>query len=215
MNFNKILTFLVPINSLFFEQFTKSSNNLVLGADLLLKVISKGSFEDRLELAEQMHPIELKGDEITHTIFSELSANFITPFDREDIHELASSLDTILDTMDGICKRVKLYKLEEVSPEMIQLVKLVKSGVMEIQAAIDGLKDMKDPARVREAIGRIDEIEKHADNIHNESLASLFSNEKDAIALIKKKEILQNLEKAVDFCLDCANVIESILIKNS
>ena len=91
----------------------------------------------------------------------------------------------------------------------------MKAAVFEIVASIKALENINDPGRVREAIGRIDEIEKHADNIHNEAIAELFRSEKDAIQLIKKKEIIQNLEKAVDFCLDTANVIESILIKNS
>jgi predicted phosphate transport protein (TIGR00153 family) len=215
MNINKILTFLVPKNSKFFTLFHESSNNLVDASDLLIKIFSKQSFDERLEFASQMHALETKGDEITHNIFSDLSSNFITPFDREDIHELASSLDTIIDTMDGTAKRVKLYQMDVVNEQMVQLAALVKSAVLEIAAALHGLENVKDPGRVREAIGRIDEIEKHADNIHNEAIAELFRNEKDAIQLIKKKEILQNLEKAVDFCLDSANVIESILIKNS
>lgn len=215
MNFNKILTFLVPKNTKFFILFKQASANLIDGADLLNKIFSKQHLDDRLEDSVEMHKLETKGDQITHTIFSDLSSNFITPFDREDIHEMASAIDTVLDTMDGCAKRVKMYKMDQVSPQMVQLASLVKAAVLEIDAALHALENMKDPGRVREAIGRIDEIEKHADNIHNEAIADLFQNEKDAIQLIKKKEILQNLEKAVDFCLDTANVIENILIKNS
>jgi predicted phosphate transport protein (TIGR00153 family) len=215
MNFNKILTFLVPKNTKFFILFKQASANLIDGADLLNKIFSKQNLDDRLEDSVEMHKLETKGDQITHTIFSDLSSNFITPFDREDIHEMASAIDTVLDTMDGTAKRVKMYKMDQVSPQMVQLASLVKAAVLEIDAALHALENMKDPGRVREAIGRIDEIEKHADNIHNEAIADLFQNEKDAIQLIKKKEILQNLEKAVDFCLDTANVIENILIKNS
>jgi len=215
MNFNKILTFLVPKNTKFFILFKQATANLIDGADLLNKIFSKQNLDDRLEDSIEMHKLETKGDQITHTIFSDLSSNFITPFDREDIHEMASAIDTVLDTMDGTAKRVKMYKMDQVSPQMVQLASLVKAAVLEIDAALHALESMKDPGRVREAIGRIDEIEKHADNIHNEAIADLFQNEKDAIQLIKKKEILQNLEKAVDFCLDTANVIENILIKNS
>lgn len=215
MNINKILTFLVPKNTKFFTSFHAAGATLIEASDLLNKIFSKSEFEERLEFSAEMHQLETKGDHIAHTIFSDLSSNFITPFDREDIHELASSMDTILDTMDGTAKRVRLYQLREVSDSMKQLAVLVRDAVHEIVAALNGLEDIKDPGRVREAIGRIDEIEKNADNIHNEAIAELFRNEKDAIQLIKKKEILQNLEKAVDFCLDTANVIESILIKNS
>ncbi|MBK6391544.1 MAG: DUF47 domain-containing protein [Saprospiraceae bacterium] len=215
MNINKILTFLVPKNTKFFSLFFQAGNNLTEAAELLGKIFSKLSFDERLEHTNEMHMLETKGDDIAHEIFSDLSANFITPFDREDIHELASTLDTVLDTMDGTAKRVKLYQMDEVSPAMVQLADLVKAAVFEIVASIKALENINDPGRVREAIGRIDEIEKHADNIHNEAIAELFRSEKDAIQLIKKKEIIQNLEKAVDFCLDTANVIESILIKNS
>ena len=212
MNINKILTFLVPKNTKFFSLFFQAGNNLTEAAELLGKIFSKLSFDERLEHTNEMHMLETKGDDIAHEIFSD---NFITPFDREDIHELASTLDTVLDTMDGTAKRVKLYQMDEVSPAMVQLADLVKAAVFEIVASIKALENINDPGRVREAIGRIDEIEKHADNIHNEAIAELFRSEKDAIQLIKKKEIIQNLEKAVDFCLDTANVIESILIKNS
>ncbi|MEP7267655.1 MAG: DUF47 family protein [Saprospiraceae bacterium] len=215
MNLTKILTFLVPKNSKFFIQFNKASANLIKAGDLLQKIFSDESFEDRLEYAAKMHEFETLGDEITHTIFSELSANFITPFDREDIHELASSMDTILDTMDGTAKRVKLYQMDELSPAVVALARLAREAILEIDIALKSLEGSKDPARVLLAIDKIDDIEKQADNIHNEAIAELFRNEKDAIQLIKKKEILQNLEKAVDFCLDTANVIESILIKNS
>ncbi len=215
MNLNKILTFLVPKNTKFFTSFHAVGSNLIDASNLLNRIISKIDFEERLELTTQMHQLETKGDQITHTIFSDLSSNFITPFDREDIHEMASTLDTVLDTMDGISKRIKLYQLTEVSEQMIQLAKLCKDAVVEIVAALHGLENINDPGRVQEAIGRIDEIEKHADNIHNEAIAELFRTEKDAIQLIKKKEIIQNLEKCVDFCLDTANVIENILIKNS
>jgi len=215
MNFNKILTFLVPKNTKFFILFKQATANLIDGADLLNKIFSKQDLDDRLDDSAEMHKLETKGDHITHTIFSDLSSNFITPFDREDIHEMASSIDTVLDTMDGTAKRMKMYKMDKVSPQMVQLASLVKAAVLEINAALHGLENMKDPGRVMEAIGRIDEIEKNADNIHNQAIADLFQNEKDAIQLIKKKEILANLEKAVDFCLDTANVIENILIKNS
>ena len=103
MNINKILTFLVPKNTKFFSLFFQAGNNLTEAAELLGKIFSKLSFDERLEHTNEMHMLETKGDDIAHEIFSDLSANFITPFDREDIHELASTLDTVLGRPGESC----------------------------------------------------------------------------------------------------------------
>ena len=159
--------------------------------------------------------MEHVGDSVTHEIFTALSTNFITPFDREDIQYLASSLDDIADYIDGSAKRLVLYKIDEYSQPMRQMAEIIFKSAVEIKAAVGELKSLENKLRIREALVRINSLENHADDIFDGAIANLFEEEKDAIKIIKLKEILSNMETATDKCEDVANVIETILIKNS
>src|SRR5690606_31006777 len=152
---------------------------------------------------------------ITHEIFTELSSNFITPFDREDIHYLASSLDDIVDYIHGSTKRLLMYKIEEYPISMQQLADIILRSAQEIEVAVSELKSLENVLRIREALVRINSLENNADDVFDGAIASLFQEEKDAIKIIKVKEILSNMETATDKCEDVANVIETILVKNS
>jgi uncharacterized protein len=169
----------------------------------------------RETIVREIQDLEHVGDEITHLLFTELSNNFITPFDREDIHMLASALDDIADFINGAASRISLYKFNDTDPVISTLVGVLNRQTTEIHQAVANLKNMKNAQRVREAIIRINDLENEADSIFELAIARLFSEETDPIALIKKKEILSVIETATDKCEDVANVIESILVKNS
>lgn len=171
--------------------------------------------ERRPELLKKISDLEHVGDEITHQIFTELSTNFITPFDREDISYLASSLDDIVDYIDGSAKRLETYKIGDTSSAMKKLCEIIEHSAKEIHVAVSNLKDMSNVVRVREAIVRINSLENHADDIFDNAIADLFENEKDAIKIMKVKEVLSNMETATDKCEDVANVIETIIVKNT
>ena len=173
------------------------------------------SAEERAVLIREIERIEHEGDKVTHEIMHQLSATFITPFDREDIHELTSAIDDILDHIHGSAKRIEIYKVTNISPAMIKLAELIQQAADELYKAIHELRDLKNTNTIREASIKINSIENHADDVFDNAVAKLFEEEKNAIELIKIKEVLQNLETATDKCEDAANVLSSILVKHS
>lgn len=207
-----LLQFLLPKDRKFFPLFKQATENLVKGSKLLVEMVN-APVEKRRELIKEIEHIEHTGDNITHMIFNELGRNFITPFDREDIHSLTSSIDDILDLIHGSAKRIEMYKVTEISEAMIMLSDIILKGSIELNVAVTNLEGMKRIDEIKEACVRINSLENNADDVFNMAIARLFDEEKDAIKLIKVKEILQVLETATDKCEDAANVIESIIIK--
>jgi len=214
MALSKIFSFLIPQDKNFFRLFALSSNNLVDISKVFSEMVN-APIERRSELLKKISDLEHVGDNITHEIFTELSTNFITPFDREDISYLASSLDDIVDYIHGSAKRLDTYKIGETSQAMKKLSEIIENSAKEIHIAVANLKDMNNVVRLREAIVRINSLENHADDIFDTAIADLFENEKDAIKIMKIKEVLSNMETATDKCEDVANVIETLIVKNS
>ena len=214
MALGQIFSFLIPQDKNFFRLFAASSNNLVDISKVFTELVNTEP-ERRMTLQKRIADLEHVGDDITHQIFTELSTNFITPFDREDISYLASSLDDIVDYIHGSAKRLDTYKIGETSVAMKKLAEIIENSAKEIHVAVANLKDMSNVVRVREAIVRINSLENHADDIFDAAVADLFDKENDAIKIMKIKEVLANMETATDKCEDVANVIETIIVKNS
>ena len=207
-----ILQYLLPKDRKFFPLFKQATENLVKGSKLLVELVS-APVEKRRDLIKEIEHVEHIGDNITHMIFNELGRNFITPFDREDIHALTSSIDDVLDLIQGSAKRIELYKVTVISEPMVLLSDIILKGAIELNVAVLNLEGMKRIDEIKAACVRINSLENNADDVFNLAIAKLFDVEKDAIQLIKTKEILQALETATDKCEDAANVIESIIIK--
>ena len=214
MAIGKIFSFLVPKDKNFFKLFSEASNNLVEISKVFSEMMN-APLDKQQKYQKKIADLEHVGDDLTHQIFTELSTNFITPFDREDISYLASSLDDIVDYIHGSAKRFETYKVGEPSQAMKKLSEIIEHSAKEIHVAVSNMKDMSNIVRVREAIVRINSLENHADDVFDTAIADLFDNEKDAIKIIKLKEILSNMETATDKCEDVANVIETIIVKNS
>jgi len=210
-----LLSFLVPQDKKFFELFERSSVNLLETSKTLVELVNASSADKRKELIREIERLEHVGDAITHETFNELSTNFITPFDREDIHAMVSSLDDVVDFIHGSAKRIDLYKLKEIPPSMRKLADLVLQGAQELHTAVSNLKSIKKPDVIRAACVKINSIENHADDVFDMAIAQLFDEEKDAVHLIKTKEILSALETATDKCEDAANAISSMVVKYS
>ena len=207
-----ILQYLLPKDRKFFPLFKQATENLVKGSKLLVELVN-APVEKRRDLIKEIEHVEHTGDNITHMIFNELGRNFITPFDREDIHALTSSIDDVLDLIQGSAKRIELYKVTVISEPMVLLSDIILKGAIELNVAVLNLEGMKRIDEIKAACVRINSLENNADDVFNLAIARLFDVEKDAIQLIKTKEILQALETATDKCEDAANVIESIIIK--
>lgn len=209
------LQFFIPQDKKFFPLFEKASGNLLAISKVLVEMVNSTNEDKRKELIREIEKLEHVGDAATHEIFHELSANFITPFDREDIHNMVTSLDDIVDFIHGSAKRIELYRVTEMTPAIIKLAELILQGSEELHNAVCGLRDIKKSGRIKEACVKINSIENHADDIFDMTIAQLFEDEKDAVKIIKIKEILSALETATDKCEDAANAIESIVIKYS
>lgn len=216
MKIDAILHALLPKDDSFFTLFEKDSGNLLMAAgtfrDLMSNRISK---EERAQKIKRIEEFEHRGDEITHQIFKALGTTFITPFDREDIHVLASKLDDILDYIQGAATRIILYRVDTISPEAERLAGLVYDAVVELNKAIPMLRDLRHAEAINESLVKINSMENEADDLFERAIANLFDTCQDPILLIKLKELLVSLETATDQCEDAANAIESILVKNA
>jgi predicted phosphate transport protein (TIGR00153 family) len=212
---SNFIQFFIPQDRKFFPLFEKASGNLFQISKVLVEMVNSSAPEKRRELIKEIERLEHVGDNVTHEIFSELSTNFITPFDREDIHALVSSLDDIVDYIHGSAKRMDLYKISEIHPSVSKLAELVLQGAQELNVAVIALRKRKNLNLIKEACVKINSIENHADDVFDMTIANLFEEEKDAVKIIKMKEILSALETATDKCEDAANVLESILVKNA
>ncbi len=215
MRLDNFLQFLVPKDKKFFPLFEQATANLVKTSKVLCELVNTSDVTKRKEFIREIEHLEHAGDNITHLIFNELGTNFITPFDREDIHELASAIDDVLDLIHGAAKRLDLYKVEEIHESISKLSEIIMQGSQELNVAVCQLKNMKDVSLIKEACVKMNSMENLADEVFNNSIAKLFESEKDAIRIIKYKEILAALETATDKVEDAANVIQSIIIKTT
>jgi hypothetical protein len=163
----------------------------------------------------QINELEHFGDSISHQVFSELNATFVTPFDREDIHQLTSALDDIMDHMDGAASRISLYKIKKYPKSMLQLIDILQLSIAELRRGVGMLRDLNKTNELQRVFQKVNEYENNADTVFESGVARLFEKEKNAIQIIKLKEILVGLETATDKCEDAANVLEGIYIKHA
>lgn len=215
MSLNSIFQYFVPKDKKFFPLFEQAGANLIEMAKLLQQIVNSDDAEMRKSVAKKIEDLEHTGDKITHQIHLELGRNFITPFDREDIHALASSLDDVADFIHGAANRMQLYQIENPTQPMKEISDLILEATEHVAKALYELKDLKNIRNITDSCVRINSVENKADYIFDKAVADLFEYEKDAINLIKQKEVLSAMEDATDKCEDVANVLESILVKNA
>jgi predicted phosphate transport protein (TIGR00153 family) len=209
-----ILSFFLPKDKVFYGLFEKASDNLQQIAELLVELVHEPDYNKREALIAKMKEIEHNNDTITHTIFIELGKNFITPFDREDIHSLASALDDVADYIYSSGKKINFYKLEPVMDEGIQKsTKLILEGVIALKQAVMELRNLKNTQKIIDCVIKINNAENEADLVFDNSIEQLFDSNVDAKELIKRRELYMVLEQVTDKCEDAGNVIESIVVK--
>lgn len=214
MRFNSFLQLLVPKETKFFGMFESVVDNVEKAAVMLNKLLLLiDNDEERTSLIYQIKQCEQKGDDLTHTIFDELNKTFITPFDREDIQILTSSLDDVLDYINSCAKRIELYKISKLPINTIEISELLVLASRELKTAISELRNLKRPQLIKNACIRLNEIENQVDDLYYMSVSDLFENEKDAIELIKKDAMLKTLETATDKAEDVSDVLKSIIVK--
>lgn len=212
---NNIFSYFIPKDRKFFPLFESASSNLVEMSVMLKKLVNTDDLAAREPLHKEIEQLEHKGDEITHQIYLELGKTFITPFDREDIHTLATALDDVADYMHGSSNRILLYNVFDMTEPIKKLAELVAQSCVDVDKAIKELKNLKNIRVITDSCVRINSIENQADYIFDKAIGDLFDYEEDAKVIMKYKEVLSGLETATDMCEDVANVLETILVKNA
>ena len=214
MNINNFLQFLVPKDKKFFPLFEQASSNLIEIATNLHEAVNL-PLKEREVLFQKIDALEQKGEDITRQTNLELSRNFITPFDREDIHSLIISIDNVADNLHGAASRMRLYQVDKITKSIRKLTEINLEACQNIDVAVRELRDLKKMKNITDAIVRINKLENKSDNVYDKAVLDLFENETDAKNIIKYKEVLSVLETAADKCKSVASILESISVKHS
>jgi uncharacterized protein len=201
---------LLPKETRFFDLFGSQAAKVREAAVALHEMASH--YEQVPEKARHIKVLETQGDHITHDIIDRLNRTFITPFDREDIHALASALDDVLDNIEGVASRLALFEIRSVTPETVQLTSIIEQACGGILEAVSNLRDFN---KITDHLIEINHLENEADHISRTTTAKLFREEADFRELIKWKEIYGRLEATTDDCEDVANILEGIVVKNT
>jgi predicted phosphate transport protein (TIGR00153 family) len=213
-NLNNIFQFLVPKDTKFYPLFDQEAMNLIQLAETLHEGVNAPRGE-RDEYFKKIEELEAVIEEITHRTHLELNRNFITPFDREDIHALVKSMDDVADYMHGAASRMRLYQVDKITKSIRKLTEINLEACQQIGLAVKELKDLKNLRAISDCCKRINKLESKADNVFDKAVADIFENETDAKNIIKYKEVLSVLESASDKCKSVAGVLEAIVVKHS
>jgi hypothetical protein len=213
MSLNSIFQFFVPKDKKFFPLFEQASSNLVLLAETLHEAVNAPKNE-REDYYKKIEELEAVIEEITHKTHLELSRNFITPFDREDIHALIKAIDNVADYMHSAASKMRLYQVEKITKSIRKLTEINLEACQLIAVGIKELKEMNHKS-IKETCKKINKLESKADSVFDKAVADIFENESDAKNIIKYKEVLSALESASDKCKSVSNVMEQISVKHS
>jgi len=204
---------LMPRSDDFFDDFERQAAATVEGAKLFLAMLD--DFTDVAVKVKAIKDVEHRADDITHRAFERLHTQFITPFDRSEIHRLLSRIDDVLDLTDAASERLGLYQISSIIPEARELAVVLVGAAEKMQEAVRGLRNIKDSKRILEACKQINVLENQGDTLIRRALAKLFNSSFDPLMVMKWKEILDLIEDAVDRTEDVANVIEGVVLQHA
>ncbi|GAA2242610.1 DUF47 family protein [Rarobacter faecitabidus] len=202
---------LTPRDNTFFDLLAESAGHLVTGSNILAQILGADN-GDRKKLVKQMSEIEHKGDEATHAIIKRLNSSFVTPFDRDDIYNLASALDDCLDYMDEAAERIVLYKINELPDRVEDQVEILRRMAELTATAMPRLRSMSE---LHDYWVEINRLENQADKAYRKLLSHMFDEISDPIELMKLREVVEVLEKAADAFEKTANFVETIAVKEA
>lgn len=203
---------LIPKDESFFDLFEKQANLLLEAAGVLVEATAH--METLAENAKRLERLEHDGDQFTHELMAKLNRTFITPLDREDIHQLVSSLDDVLDLMEAVTERFILFKIQQIMPPAKEIAKVIQQQAQEIHRVMPKLRHMRHDQVMPHCI-EINRLENVGDRLLRDAFAVLFDGAPDPIIVIKWRELYELLEMATDKCEDVANIIEGLVLKNS
>jgi len=197
----------------FFALFNKQAAFAVEAAGLFSELVTKGNFDN--DAVQRMRDIEHHADEVAHDILKNLNTTFITPFDREDIHALASELDSVTDMIYTITNRMRVYNISGINDDLVQFSTVIEKSTRTLASAVEGLRNTKRPQDTLAACIEVNRLENVGDTMRDTILTKLFETVQDPIYLIQWKEIYQFAETVLDICEDVAHLVESILVKQA
>ncbi|MDD4908543.1 MAG: DUF47 family protein [Candidatus Omnitrophica bacterium] len=197
----------------FFDLFEKQVDYAVEAAQYFKELVSKGAVDEAA--IQKIQNIEHQADEAAHAIIDQLNKTFITPFDREDIYALTKELDDVTDMITTIVNRLKVYGITAIDKDLVKFAVVIDESVRGVACAVKGMRSSKNLKKIQESCVEINRLENVGDSMRDAVLARLFETSKDAIYVIKWKEIYQDAETVLDICEDVAHVVESILVKQA
>ena len=206
---------LIPREIQFFDLLEVQSQTVVKGAKLLQECLeSKGSMDEVYLASKRIHDVEHEGDELVHRLMERLNKSFITPLDREEIFELTSRLDDVLDYVDAVAKRLVTFKISSVTSHAIELGRIIVRGAEETAIGVSLLRDLSKSEAIIRQCAKINQLENDADQVMRDALNDLFNGgARDPLEVIKWKDLYEHLEIATDKCEDVANILETVLVK--
>jgi predicted phosphate transport protein (TIGR00153 family) len=203
----------LPKETSFFDFFEQHAALTVEGTKEFLSLVTTGANIETK--AKRVSDIEHETDVITHRCVEALHKTFITPIDRDNIHRLITRMDDVMDFVEAAAERIALYELTVMTPDVRDLADVLVRAAQQVELAIKGLRNLKDPQSILKQCIDINRLENESDQILRRAVAKLFKEEKDPIVVIKWKEIYENLENAADRCEDVANIIEGVILEHS
>ena len=203
---------LMPKEVKFFDYLNMQAETIVKTAESFRQAVKKGSFDE--DAVKKIKNFEHEGDTLAHEIVDMLNRTFITPIDREDIYALANTLDDILDMINSMANRIRLYKLDTHDEHLAQFADTIDQSAQALASAVRHIHDTKRARRVLDHCIEVNRLENMGDQIREKAIGRLFENEKDPIRVIKWKEIYEAAEGTLDTCEHVAKVIEAILVKH-
>jgi len=204
---------LFPKEEKFFDYFEELANKIEDGSRFFLVMTENHDYSE--SKIAKLKELEHEADVITHRTYEKMHTTFLTPLDREDIYALVNKMDSILDMIEATAVRIYLYKVKKPDDEIIKQAKILNEAVSKIKIIIHALRDMKNSKMILENCVEINTLENAGDVILRTIIADLFVKEKDAIELIKWKEIFERIEEALDVCEDVSNIVEGIVLKHA
>jgi hypothetical protein len=202
----------LPRETSFFDFFEQHAVLTIEGSKELLSLVTTGA--NIPTKCRRISDIEHETDTITHRCVEALHRTFITPIDRDSIHRLITRMDDVMDFVEAAAERIDLYELTVMTPDIRDLADVLHRATIQVEAAMRGLRSMKEPQSTLKLCIDINRLENEADAILRRSVARLFKEEKDPITVIKWKEVYENLENATDRCEDVANIIEGVILEH-
>lgn len=211
---NTLFSKFTPKESKFFPLLSQLSQIIIHTADLMIENLRLNNHASALEYAKKIKQLEREADSISNTVFDELNKTFITPFDREDIHDLANRMDDVLDRINSAAKRISMYNPKSLPDSVLEIALLIREDAVIIQRAVNELDSLKKNAsKVKQYCSDLKIIENKADDIYEKFVIDLFEKEDNAIEVIKNKEIMMELEKATDTAESVGKILKTILVK--